>query len=29
MNPDIGDCRHLAAKSAEPQRYAAIRADYG
>jgi len=29
MNPDTGDCRHLAAKSAELQRYAAIRADYG
>jgi UrcA family protein len=29
MNPDTGDCRHLAAKSAEPQMVAAIRADYG
>ena len=29
MNPDVGDCRHLAAKSAEPQMVAAIRADYG
>ena len=29
MNPDISDCRHIAAKSAEPQVRAAIRADYG
>jgi hypothetical protein len=24
MNPDVGDCRHLAAKSALPQRRIAI-----
>jgi UrcA family protein len=29
MNPDSGDCRHLAAMRAEPQMRAAIRADYG
>ena len=26
-NPDMGDCRHLAAKKAEPRMWAAIRAD--
>jgi UrcA family protein len=29
MNPDSGDCRHLAMKGAEPQVRTAIRLDYG